>query len=257
MRDENRKPEPEEQEEPLRAEFTMKATSRFTGRVYPMLDTHAMLTEIAKLRNATARKAEPLYALGQLHNLLTLFSGSNMSDADYAVVESFLNFVGGAAASHGVSAPVLPAVSPELRQMLEEVRTWRSADWDDDAMAALDAASHLLRRAENALKREINLRSPIPAGADRKRLDWLQRVLTPDDPATEVFLAGLRSGDNDASGYQVEIAPAGDHKNWRSCRGDSLRSAIDVAMAEWRAEARTVPPGPPHVEPVNKVPGFA
>ncbi len=42
---------------------------------------------------------------------------------------------------------------------------------------------------------------------DSQMLDWLQSKLTPADSYCEVFFAGLRSGHNDASAFQIESNP--------------------------------------------------
>lgn len=60
-------------------------------------------------------------------------------------------------------------------------------------------------------------------------LDWLESVLTPATPATEVYLAGLRSGPRDAESFQCEMAPAGGE--WQSFQGKGLREAIAAARA--------------------------
>jgi hypothetical protein len=61
---------------------------------------------------------------------------------------------------------------------------------------------------------------------DTVRLDWLQSMMTPKDSYCEIYLAGLRNGDSDATAYQVESSP----EKFNAVDGLSLRDAIDKAM---------------------------
>lgn len=76
-----------------------------------------------------------------------------------------------------------------------------------------------------------NYTGPVSAYNDTERLDALQLLLTPNTPATEVFLAGLRSGGASATEFQCEIAPS--DGQWRSFRGPTLRDAIDKGVSQY------------------------
>ena len=59
---------------------------------------------------------------------------------------------------------------------------------------------------------------------DGKRLDWLAEVMTPAASYCEIYLAGLRNGNADATGFQVEL------QDREAVSGKTLREAIDNAM---------------------------
>lgn len=82
--------------------------------------------------------------------------------------------------------------------------------------------------------KETNINAKPPstpaAGSDRtdtERLDWLQRVLTPDDNYCEMFFAGLRDFlTANAHSFQIECNP----EKFRTLNALTVRDAIDAAM---------------------------
>lgn len=66
-------------------------------------------------------------------------------------------------------------------------------------------------------------RSATTVWDDSARLDWLESVMRPKYGYQEIYLAGLRSGDSDATEFQCELQRDG------SFSGSGLRDAIDAA----------------------------
>lgn len=61
---------------------------------------------------------------------------------------------------------------------------------------------------------------------DTDRINWMEQMMTPKDDYCEIFFAGLRDGDADASAFQVEANP----ERFKVLNAPTLRDAIDKAM---------------------------
>lgn len=94
---------------------------------------------------------------------------------------------------------------------------------------------------------EARLQASVGPCEDSARLDDLQHLLMPNTPATEIFFAGLRSGDKPATEFQCEIAPT--PGVWTSYRGKTIREAIDRAIdpCDCGLVGARVPPGYDHL----------
>lgn len=64
---------------------------------------------------------------------------------------------------------------------------------------------------------------------DAEMLDWLQKIMTPKSNYCEVFFAGLRYGDADAVGFQIESNP----EKFTVANGKNIREAISNAMDKY------------------------
>lgn len=65
--------------------------------------------------------------------------------------------------------------------------------------------------------------------ADGLRLDWLESIMHPRANYQEVYFAGLRNGDVDASAFQCELQQLGSYS------GRDVRQAIDAARSALEA----------------------
>lgn len=65
---------------------------------------------------------------------------------------------------------------------------------------------------------------------DSERLDKLEALMRPKDGYCEIFFAGLRSGDAEATAFQVESNP----EKFPTVNGPTLREAIDAAFAKFQ-----------------------
>ena len=73
------------------------------------------------------------------------------------------------------------------------------------------------------------MRAKIEAGVllDKKRLDWLEAMMTPADDFCEIFLAGLRhSIGSPATAFQIESNP----EKFPTTSGATLRECIDAVL---------------------------
>ncbi len=61
---------------------------------------------------------------------------------------------------------------------------------------------------------------------DSELLDWLQKMLTSKNDYCEIFFAGLRDGDNDATCFQIESNP----EKFPTLNAINIRWAIKNAM---------------------------
>jgi hypothetical protein len=61
---------------------------------------------------------------------------------------------------------------------------------------------------------------------DCDRLNWLQQKMKPKDDYCEIYFAGLRNGNDDATAYQVEASP----EKFKVQNAPTLREAIDKAI---------------------------
>jgi len=71
-----------------------------------------------------------------------------------------------------------------------------------------------------------NLKRIEELEADKERLDWVQKIMTPKETYCEVYFAGLRNGLSDATKFQIESNP---WEHFQSIQGESVRDVIDKA----------------------------
>ena len=75
----------------------------------------------------------------------------------------------------------------------------------------------------------FEMREKIEAGVllDKKRLDWLEALMTPADDFCEVFFAGLRHGIGErATAFQIESNP----EKFPTTQRATLRECIDAVL---------------------------
>ncbi len=77
------------------------------------------------------------------------------------------------------------------------------------------------------LKEQINTNSVVIT--DSMMLNWIEQIITPKDNYCEVFFAGLRSGVNDATEFQIECNP----ERFDVLQAKSLREVILLAMLKY------------------------
>lgn len=65
--------------------------------------------------------------------------------------------------------------------------------------------------------------------SDTKMLNWIEHIMTPKENYCEVFFAGLRNGDADATEFQIECNP----ERFKVMHAKSLREVILLAMQKY------------------------
>ena len=105
----------------------------------------------------------------------------------------------------------------------------------------------LLRIVDRALSAPSALSE---GGRDTQRLDWLESVMQPRHGYVEVYFAGLRNGDAEATAYQTEFNPAMVDVQ----HAPTLRESIDSAREHWDKEVTIVDrsPSPPQESEAEK-----
>lgn len=87
-----------------------------------------------------------------------------------------------------------------------------------------EAASNMAQRYESEI---ASLQKRIEElEADKERLNWIEKIMTPKETYCEVYFAGLRNGYADATEFQIESNP---WEHFQSIRGKSVRDVIDKA----------------------------
>lgn len=72
----------------------------------------------------------------------------------------------------------------------------------------------------------------IAVKEDAARLDWLESLMRPREGYQEIYLAGLRRGDAEATSFQCEL------QHGSSYSGRDLRQAIDAAFEATQTEGK-------------------
>ena len=105
----------------------------------------------------------------------------------------------------------------------------------------------LLRIVDRALSAPSALSE---GGRDTQRLDWLESVMQPRHGYVEVYFAGLRNGDAEATADQTEFNPAMVDVQ----HAPTLRESIDSAREHWDKEVTIVDrsPSPPQESEAEK-----
>ena len=62
---------------------------------------------------------------------------------------------------------------------------------------------------------------------DSEMLNWIQQIMTQKESYCEVFFAGLRSGNNDATEFQIESNP----EKFEVLKAKNIREVILMAMS--------------------------
>jgi hypothetical protein len=62
--------------------------------------------------------------------------------------------------------------------------------------------------------------------SDTEMLNWVQSIMTSKENYCEIYFAGLRNGDNDATEFQIESNP----EKFKTLSAKNIREAIYLAM---------------------------
>ncbi len=65
--------------------------------------------------------------------------------------------------------------------------------------------------------------------SDSEMLNWIEKIMTPKESYCEVFFAGLRHGDSDATEFQIECNP----EKFEVLRAKNIREVIFLAMQKY------------------------
>ncbi len=79
---------------------------------------------------------------------------------------------------------------------------------------------------ENKYAKHLESKRESEEIGDKELLDWLQKMLTSKDNYCEIFFAGLRDGNNDATCFQIESSP----EKFPTLNAINIRWAIKNAM---------------------------
>ncbi len=103
---------------------------------------------------------------------------------------------------------------------------------DRTAVEVFEAVLAERESARDAIRMEVEWRASHGEAADADRLAWLESLMRPREGYVEVYLAGLRNGDAEATAFQVEL------QDRPAMGGPTLRAAIDAARAAWPTDAK-------------------
>ena len=84
-----------------------------------------------------------------------------------------------------------------------------------------------LNEEKNSALNIADVSKSLPS--DTEMLNWIESIMTPKESYCEVFFAGLRDGNSDASMFQIECNP----ERFEVMQAKSLREVIVLAMQKY------------------------
>jgi hypothetical protein len=124
-----------------------------------------------------------------------------------------------------------------MRRCQDVLVSIRDAAWETNDDNCLGARVKKCLIEINTLLESRNVTGPT----DAQRIEWLESIMRPRD-CIQIYLAGLRSGDAEATAFQVEADP----QKLPTVNGKTLREAIDNAM--WKDTAGRIAANPQQYE---------
>lgn len=89
-------------------------------------------------------------------------------------------------------------------------------------------AWHKAEERIKELESELFISKSEPS--DTEMLNWIQAIMTPKENYCEVFLAGLRNGNTDATEFQIESNP----QRFETFQAKNIRDTISLAMQKYQ-----------------------
>ena len=135
------------------------------------------------------------------------------------------SFVKGAEFLSNLRKPSEPEISVDNRAKIMELLWVFSCDGSADPKVTTE---ELVRLAQNCEpERGITITNVSEPSEDAIMIDWIQHIMTQKEGYCEVYLAGLRDGNNDATAFQIESNP----EVFPVLQGKSVRECISEAIS--------------------------